>query len=64
MVSSRATKTIGARTMTTYLLGTLARYVLVDANDEAEARAWDNPRCMNSTPTSGNASGAKCRSTS
>jgi hypothetical protein len=29
--------------MTTYLVGTLARYVLVDANDEAEARALGQP---------------------
>jgi hypothetical protein len=30
-------------TMTTYLVGTLARYVLGDANDEAEARALGQP---------------------
>jgi hypothetical protein len=29
--------------MTTYFVGTLARYVLVDANDEAEARALGQP---------------------
>jgi hypothetical protein len=29
--------------MTTYFVGTLARYVLVDANDEAEAREVGQP---------------------
>ena len=29
--------------MTTYFVGTLARYVLVDANDETEARALGQP---------------------
>jgi hypothetical protein len=36
-------QTQGETTMTTYFVATLARYVLVDAADEAEARAKGRP---------------------
>ena len=50
--------------MTTYYVATLARYVLVDAATDAEARSLGPLRCTTCMRTCASGSVAKCRSTS
>ena len=50
--------------MKTYNVATLARYVLVDADTDAEDAVSATPRCTTCMQTCAGGSAAKCRSTS